>query len=177
MANSKTKKRKKRIILFVILLAVAALAVTAVFKKKEAAITIQTEKVPRRNLTELVVANGKIQPVVEVKISPEVSGEILELPFKEGQHVKKGELLVSIRPDNYVATRDSSLANYRYSMANSNNSAAGLEKAELEYLRNQQLFNSKLISDSDFLTAKTAFDVAKATLAASVEQVSMAYAS
>src|SRR5579872_6928344 len=175
MANSKTKKRKKRIILFVILLAVVALAVTAVFKKKEAAITIQTEKVTRRNLTELVVANGKIQPVLQVKISPEVSGEILELPFKEGQCVKKGDLLVRIRPDNYVATRDSSYANYKNSIANSNSAAANLEKADLEYRRNQELYKAKLISDSDFLTAKTTYDVAVATLAGAAEQVGMAH--
>ena len=92
-------------------------------KKKEVVITIQKEKAARRNITELVVANGKIEPVVQVKISPEVSGEILVLPFKEGQLVKKGELLVSIRPDNYVAARDSSLANFKYSLANSNNAA------------------------------------------------------
>jgi HlyD family secretion protein len=176
MANSKTKKRKKRIILFVILLAVAALAVTAVFKKKEAAITIQTEKVTRRNLTELVVANGKIQPVLQVKISPEVSGEILELPFKEGQCVKKNDLLVRIRPDNYLATRDSSFASYKSQMANSNSAAASLEKAGLEYQRSKELFKHKLISDSDFLTAKTTYDVAVATLAGAVEQVGMAHA-
>src|SRR6201999_1570392 len=78
---------------------------------------------------------------------------------------------------NYVATRDSSLANYKYSLANSNTSAANLEKAELEYRRSQELFKTKLISDSDFLTAKTAYDVAKAALEGSAEQVGMAAAS
>ncbi len=177
MATPKAKKRKKRLIFSAILLAIVALAVTAAFNKKEVAITVQTEKAVRRNLTELVVANGKIEPVKEVKISPEVSGEILELPFKEGQCVKKGDLLVSIRPDNYVATRDSSYANYKSSMANSNSAAASLEKADLEYQRSKELFKHKLISDSDFLTAKTTFDVAVATLAGAVEQVGMAHAS
>lgn len=158
-------------------LLLVALGLTAAFKKKEATITIQTEKVTRRNLTELVVGSGKVEPVHQVNISPEVSGEILELPFKEGQCVKKGDLLVRIRPDNYVATRDSSLANFKNSIANSNSAAANLEKAELEYHRNQALFKDKLISDSDFLTAKTTYDVAVATLAGSAEQVSMAYAS
>jgi HlyD family secretion protein len=177
MANPKSKKRKKILIFSLLFVVVAALAVVAIVKKKEVPVTIQKEKATRRNLTELVVANGKIQPVVQVKISPEVSGEILKLPFKEGQEVKKGELLVSIRPDNYVAARDSSLANYKYSMANSNNAAANLEKAALEYQRNQELFKKKLISDSDFLTAKTTYDVAKATLDGASEQVGMAYAS
>src|ERR1700733_3182825 len=105
MANVKSKKRKKIIIFSVIVLVLVGLGAIAFFKKKEVAISVQTEKAARRNLTELVPANGKIQPVLQVKISPEVSGEILELPFKEGQNVKKGDLLVSIRPDNYVATR------------------------------------------------------------------------
>src|SRR5580704_14729877 len=148
MAKTSSKKRKKIIIFSLILVIVAGLSAVAIFKKKEVVVTIQKEKATRRNLTELVVANGKIQPVVQVKISPEVSGEILELPFKEGQLVKKGDLLVSIRPDNYVAARNSARANYKYSMANSNNAAANLEKCSLEYIRNQELFKTKLITDS-----------------------------
>src|SRR5271166_6665010 len=100
MAVQKSKKRRKIIIFSVILLVVAGLSAVAVFKKKEVPITVQKDKAARRSLTELVVANGKIQPVLEVKISPEVSGEILELPFREGDSVKKDDLLVSIRPDN-----------------------------------------------------------------------------
>lgn len=177
MANSKSKKQRKIIVFTLIVVVVAALTVVAILRKQEVAVTIQKEKAIRRNLTELVVANGKIQPVLQVKISPEVSGEVLELPPKEGQFVKKGDLLVKIRPDNYVATRDSSRANYKYSMANSNNAAANLEKAFLEYQRNQELYKQKLISDSDYLTAKTTFDVAKSTLAGASEQVGMAFAS
>jgi HlyD family secretion protein len=177
MANPKTKKRKKFIFIAAFILVVAGLSAVAIFKKKEVPITIQKEKAARRNLTELVVANGKIESVVEVKISPEVSGEILQLPYKEGDHVNSNDLLVAIRPDNYVATRDSAQANYRSSLANSNSSAANLEKAALEYQRNQELFKTRLISDSDYLTAKTAYDVAKAQLDSSSEQVGMAAAS
>src|ERR1700735_873381 len=140
MANPKSKSRKKIIIITLLVLVIGGLAAVAFLKQKEVPVNIQKEKVARRNLTELVVANGKIQPVLEVKISPEVSGEILELPFKEGDSVKKGDLLVSIRPDNYVAARNSSLANYKSSMANSNSAAASLDKALLEYQRNQELF-------------------------------------
>jgi HlyD family secretion protein len=177
MANPKAKRKKRRLVVFGMVLLLVALGLTAAFKRKEVAITIQTEKVTRRNLTELVVGSGKVEPVHQVNISPEVSGEILELPFKEGQCVKKGDLLVRIRPDNYVATRDSSFANYKSSIANSNSAAASLEKAELEYHRNQALFKDKLISDSDYLTAKTTYDVALASLAGAAEQVSMAHAS
>ena len=177
MAVSKSKKRKRRIIYFFIFILVVGLGAKSMFTKRDLPVTVQEEKVARRSLTELVVANGKIQPVLQVKISPEVSGEIIELPIKEGQLVKKGDLLVKIRPDNYKAARDSSLANYKYSLANSNTAVANLEKAELEYKRNDQLFQHKLISDSDFLTAKTTYDVAKAALDAAKEQVGMAKAS
>ncbi|HOY58023.1 MAG TPA: efflux RND transporter periplasmic adaptor subunit, partial [Verrucomicrobiota bacterium] len=80
MANIKAKKRRKLVVLLLIFVALGGLGALAVFKKREAAITVQTEKVERRTLTELVVANGRIQPVFQVKISPEVSGEIIELP-------------------------------------------------------------------------------------------------
>ena len=71
------------------------------------------DKVVRRDITEMVVANGRIQPVVQVVINPEVSGEIIDLPVKEGQPVKKGEILVRIKPDNYIAQRNSAEANYK----------------------------------------------------------------
>src|SRR6267154_2807626 len=110
MATS--KKRRKTLIFSII-----ALTVGAIVKKREVVITIQTEKVGRRNLTEIVVANGKIQPVVQVKISPEVSGEIIDLPVKEGQQVKKGDLILKIKPDFYIANRSQSMANYESSRA------------------------------------------------------------
>src|ERR1700747_472373 len=115
MANS--KKRRKTIVFSIIGLALASLTVGAIFNKREAVITVQTEKVERRNLTEIVIANGKIQPVLQVKISPEVSGEIIELPVKEGQDVKKGDLILKIKPDFYVANRNQAKANYESSLA------------------------------------------------------------
>src|SRR5579863_701060 len=177
MANPKAKKRRKKIIFGAIMLGVAVLALTAAFKKKDAVVTVQMEKAARRNITELVKASGKVQPVLQVKISPEVSGEIVALPVKEGQNVKKGDLLVTIRPDNYEATRDQQKANYRYALANSNTASANLEKALSDYLENEALYKKKLISDADFQAAKTTLDVAKASLSASSEQVSVALAS
>src|SRR5712675_1200637 len=114
MANS--KKRKQIAIFSLIGLALAGLTVAAIVHKREVVISVQTEKVARRNLTEIVVANGKIQPVVQVKISPEVSGEIIELPVKEGQQVKKGDLILKIKPDYYIANRNQSKANYESSL-------------------------------------------------------------
>jgi HlyD family secretion protein len=176
MANNKSKSERKIILFSILGLLVVGGGLASRFVKGTTPISIATEKVTRRNITEVVVANGKIEPVLQVKISPEVSGEIIELRVKEGQDVKKGDLLFKIKPDNYIAARKSAQANYNSSIANRETSRANLEKADLEYKRNDALFKDKLISDSDLLTAKTAYDVAKTTLDAAIEQVSIAHA-
>ena len=175
MANS--KKRKKTLIFGAIGLVLVGLTTAAILKKREVVITVQTEKVERRNLTELVVATGKIQPVLQVKISPEVSGEIIELPIKEGQKVKKGDLILKIKPDFYVASRNQSKASYESSMAARDSAEASLRKAEAEFRRNQDLFRNHLVSDSVFDEVKAAFDVAVAQVTNSEHQVEMAKAS
>jgi HlyD family secretion protein len=176
MANNKSKSERKIIFFTILVLLIVGGVVASKFLKTTPAIPVATEKVTRRNITEVVVANGKIEPVLQVKISPEVSGEIIELPIKEGQSVKKGDLLFKIKPNNYLAARDSAQANYKSAIANRETSRANLEKADLEYKRNDALFAAKLLSESDLLTAKTSFDVAKTTLDASIEQVSIAHA-
>ncbi len=173
---AKSKGKKKIIFFSLLALVIIAAVVYGQFAKRVPPVSITKEKAARRSLTEEVVANGKIEPVLEVKISPEVSGEIIELDVKEGQHVRKNDLLLKIRPDNYVAARDSARANFKYATANKNSSDANLEKAFLEFKRNEALFQARLISESDFLTAKTTYDVAKTTLAGAVEQVSIAQA-
>lgn len=172
MAN--TKKRRKVIIFTVISLVLVALTLAAIFRKREVTITVQTDKVTRHDLTEIVVANGKIQPVVQVVISPEVAGEITELPVKEGGCVKKGDLLVQIKPDNYQALRNSAEAAHRSALAGKVLAQAELERAEAEFKRNDELFHTKLVSDSVWLDFKTAFDVAKLRYTNSVHQVDQA---
>ena len=117
MANPKKKSGRKWLIFIVLLVIALAGSGYAWFRKKDIPAVVQAEKSLRRNLTELVVANGKIQPVLQVVINPEVSGEITELPVKEGQKVKKGDLLVKIKPDNYQAARNSSEAAYKSALA------------------------------------------------------------
>src|SRR5882724_249724 len=175
MANS--KKRRKILVFSVIGLALIALTAGAFFRKREVVITVQTEKVARHNLTEIVVANGKIQPVIQVKISPEVSGEIIELPVKEGQFVNKGDLILKIKPDFYVANRNQAEASYKSSLAGQATSEANLHKAEAEYRRNQGLFIQKYISESIFDEVKAAYEVAQAQCTSSTHQVEMAKAS
>jgi HlyD family secretion protein len=179
MANPKRKGRGWFwLVIVVLLLAGGGGSVWYFFiRKKEPIVTVQTEKVTRRNITEIVVANGKIQPVLQVMINPEVSGEIIELPVKEGQTVKKGDLLVRIKPDNYRAIRNSSEANYRSALASKTLAEANLAQAQAEYKRNEELFRAKLVSDSQYIEAKTAFEVARATVESSGHQADQAKAS
>ena len=158
---AKSKKGRKLIVFGIIALVLVALTLAAVFRKKEDAISVQTDKVKRRDLTELVVANGKIQPVVQVVISPEVAGEIVALPVREGDRVKKGDLLVQIKPDNYRASRNSAEASFKSAQAGQTLAAAELERAAAEHFRNQELFKNKLVSDSVMMEFKTAYEVSK----------------
>src|SRR6266516_5660112 len=174
MANS--KKRRKILIFGLILLGLGGLSVWAILKKREVVITVQTEKVARRNLTEIVVANGKIQSVLEVKLSPAVSGEIIELPVKEGQSVKKGDLLVKIKPDSYIANVKSAEAQYLSSDSGKDLALATMRKAELEFKRNEELLLGKLESESTFLEFKTGFEVAQAQYESATHQVAVAKA-
>ncbi len=142
------------------------------FSKKP--LTVQTDKAMRRNLTELVTATGKVQPVLAVKISPEVSGEIIDLPVKEGQSVKKGDLLVRIKPDFYIASRNSAEASFKSAEASRTTAIAQAAKAESEFRRNKELFEKKLVSESVYDEFRTAFDVAKSQANSAGHQIEMA---
>jgi len=175
-AAPKKKRRGKSIWFFIAFGILLVLALVVVLRKKEPAITVQTEKVMRRSLTEVVVANGKIQPVLQVTISPEVSGEITELAVREGQFVHKGDLLLKINPDVYVAGLNQAKAGYESSLAGKTTATANLEKAETDYTRNKELFASKLLSESDFIGFKVARDVAEAQVESADDQVDVAKA-
>ena len=174
----KSKKRKRKWILTIILfIAIGGSIVATFFSKKDDAISIETGKVERRDITEEVVANGRVQPVLQVKISPEVSGEIIELPVKEAQKIKKGDLLLRIKPDFYIANRNSAEANYKSSLSDLVTGNANLAKAKAELERNKELFNSELISESVFMDFETSFQIAEASLKSSEHRVEMAQAS
>jgi HlyD family secretion protein len=143
---------------------------------RDAAVPVVTEKILRRTLTETVVANGKIYPVLQVHISPEVSGEIIELAVKEGQAVHKGDLLLRIKPDYYVAAVNQAKASYESSLAGKATAAANLERAEADFKRNQELFHRNLLSESDYISYKVACDVARAQLESAGHQVEVAKA-
>lgn len=158
---------------------VAVLAVGAMYwslRKKDPAVAVQTEKVVRHSITETVIANGKVYPVMQVHISPEVSGEITNLPVKEGQYVHKGDLLLQINQDVYVAALNQANAGYESAVAAKLTAVANLEKAETDYTRNKELFARKLLSESDYIGFKVARDVAKAQVASAEDQVNLAKA-
>jgi HlyD family secretion protein len=172
----KPKKRRKIIVFSLIALVLIGLGAVAFLRKREVIITIQTEKVSRRDLIEKVVANGRIQPVLQVKISPEVSGEIIDLPVKEGQAVKKGDLLLKIKPDFYVAQLHQFEAGHEAALANKAQAEANLTRAEADFKRNSDLFKQNLISDAEFVGFKASFDVAKAQVENATHNVESARA-
>ena len=144
---------------------------------RNTALAVVTEKAQRRNLTEVVTGSGKLQPVVQVKISSEVAGEIIELPVKEGQRVKKGDLLVKVRADLYQAALKSQEASLKSAQADLLTAEANARKADAEFKRGYELFTKKLVSDSIFDDIRTASEVAKANAAASAQRIEMARAS
>jgi len=167
----KTKKRHRRKLIIAALLVLVVGAVTFKFLHKPAqVISVQVEKATCRDLTETVVANGRIQPVTQVVISPEIAGEIIELPVVEGQVVKKGELLVQIKRDNYIASRNSSEASYKSALGSRMQAEAELQKAETDFKRNEELSKSRLISPSVFMEFKTSYEIAKLRLQNALHQ-------
>ena len=155
--------------ILIVLIATVGGAFT-VFRNKDEVIAVQVDQVARRDLTEIVVASGRIQPVTQVIISPEVAGEIIDLPVVEGQLVKPGDLLLQLKRDNYQASRNSAEAHFKFAQGSRQQAEAELEKAEADFRQNEQLFANKLISASIFTGFKTAYEVAKLRLANSLHQ-------
>lgn len=124
--------------------------------------TVEVKKVALVDIVETVSATGKIQPEVEVKISSEVSGEILELPFKEGQQVKKGDLLVRINPDLIQSAVNRSEATYQNVRASLEQAEANLKQAKADYDRNKSLFEKGVISKADWDRSVASYETAVA---------------
>lgn len=120
------------------------------------------KEVTLKDIVETVSATGKIQPEIEVKISSEVSGEILELPFKEGQEVKKGDLLVRVNPDLIQSAVSRSQASYQNVRAGLEQAEANLKQAKADYERNQTLFNKGVISKADWDRSIATYETAVA---------------
>ena len=159
---------KKKTIIWIVAIAVLLIILLLVGKKagwfgksgnfKQVEIT----KVEPIDIAETVAATGKIQPEVEVSLSSEVSGEIIELPVKEGQQVEKGDLLVKINPDLIQSALSQSQAGLQNVRAQLSQSEANLKNAEATYNRNKTLFEKGVISKSEWDRSVADFEVAQA---------------
>ncbi len=156
MANGK-KKNKKKLFIFggLGMLLVVVILIVAFGGNKEEIIQVQTEPVAKRTITQVVSATGKINPVFQVTISAEVTGEIVELPVEEGDNVHKGQLLVRIKPDIYIAQKNKAEATLAQARATLNSRQAVLDQVEADYKRVQGLYEKGLASDADLEAAKS----------------------
>jgi HlyD family secretion protein len=177
---SKRKKRwsrKKRYIVFGSIGLVLLWIISSIISgKREKPIPVTTEKAVRKTIVETVSATGKIQPETEVKISPEVAGEIIELPVEDGMAVKKGDLLMKIRPDSYKAQLEQQEAGISSAKATNLQQKAAMQKAEQDFKRSQDLFNKKMISAQEYNAAEAGFGVAKNTFESSLHEIERAQA-
>lgn len=154
-----------KIIIGVVILALVVLMAGSKmgwFGKKGNFKEVTVKEVSQKDIVETVSATGKIQPEVEVKISSEVSGEILELPFKEGQEVKKGDLLVRVNPDLIQSAVSRSQASYQNVRAGLEQAEASLKQAKADYDRNKTLFDKGVISKADWDRAIASYETAQA---------------
>ncbi|MFN2508734.1 MAG: efflux RND transporter periplasmic adaptor subunit [Chthoniobacterales bacterium] len=171
------RSRKKRYIIGgAVTLLVLWVVTSVILGKREKPIPVVTEKAVRRTIVQTVSATGKIQPETEVKISPEVAGEITELPVTDGMQVKKGDLLMKIKPDSYKALVEAQVAAISAARATNLQMKAAAAKAEQDLRRSQDLFTKKMISESEFVAAQTAYDVARSTYESSLHEIERAEA-
>ena len=175
--GKKRRSRRKRYIIFgSICLVLLLIIVWAVASRREKPIPVTTEKAVRKTILQTVSATGKVQPETEVKISPEVAGEIIELPVTDGMPVKKGDLLVKVKPDSYKALLEQQEAAISTARATNLQQKATMMKTEQDLKRAEDLFNKKLISVQDYNAAQAADDVAKNTYESSLHEIERAQA-
>lgn len=168
-------------VFLVVLLLFAVIGKKAGWFGKSITYEVVTENATVRNITEIITANGKIQPETEVKITPDVSGEIVELVVNDGDAVKKGQLLLKIKPDNYISGRDRAQASLNGAKAELANARAMLaqvesrhEQARLSFNRNKRLWEERTISESEWENAQASSNIAIAEVTAAQQKVASA---
>ncbi len=178
---------KSKKTLYILLAITILLIIIAIVGKKAGwfgagvEIEVAVDEAEKRTLVETITANGKIQPETQVKISPDVSGEIVDLQIKEGDKVKAGDFLLKIQPDTYISMRDRAEAAVNTARANLANAKARLAQvkaqfvqAELAYKRSKTLWEQKTISESEWETAESQYLTAKAEVEAGQQNVNSA---
>src|SRR3954452_8438125 len=172
----KRRSRTRRYIIIGASLLVLWIIVSTILGKREKPIPVTTEKAVRRTIVQTVSATGKVQPETEVKISPEVAGEIIELPVEDGKSVKKGDLLVKIKPDSYKALLEQQEAAISSAKATNLQQKASMVKAEQDLKRADDMYAKKTISIQEYNTAQAAYDVSKNTYESSLHEIERAQA-
>lgn len=173
------KSKKKKYILPLIIVLIIILAVMkscGVFGSNEKIDQVETQQATTATIVQIVTASGKIKPSTEVKIAPEVSGEITQLTVKEGDEVKKGQLLVQIKQDIYISAVNRAQAAVQQSIAALEQSAARLKESESEYKRSKLLFESGTIARADWEATEANYKVARLTYDASKSSLESARA-
>jgi HlyD family secretion protein len=174
----KTNKILKILVPAVVLLIIlAVIGKKAGWFGKAATVKVAVENAEKRTIVETITANGKIQPETEVKITPDVSGEIVELTVKEGDRVEKGQLLLRIKPDVYISQKDRSLAAISSARARLAQAEAQFIQAELSFNRTKQLYDEQTISKSEYEQAEASYSVAKSEVDAAKFSIVSAEAS
>ena len=175
-ARKQRARRRKQIIWGAVGFFVLWLVVSMALSKREKPIPVTTEKAVRKTILQTVSATGKIQPETEVKISPEVAGEIIELPVEDGKKVKKDDLLVKIKPDSYKALLEQQEAAISSAKATNLQQKATMLKAAQDLKRAEDMYAKKTISIQEYNAAQAAADVAKNTFESSLHEIERAEA-
>jgi HlyD family secretion protein len=168
--------RTRKIIYSSVAVLLLWIIVSAILPKREKPIPVTTDKAVRRTILQTVSATGKIQPEIEVKISPEVAGEIIDLPVEDGKAVKKGDLLVKIKPDTYKALLEQQEAAISSAKATNLQQKATMLKTEQDIKRAEDMYAKKTISVQEYNAAQAAYDVAKNTFESSLHEIERAEA-
>lgn len=175
--RAKRSRRRRYIVIGVVAVIIVWIVGAVIASKREKPIPVTTEKAVRKTIVQTVSATGKVQPETEVKISPEVAGEIIDLPVEDGMPVKKGDLLVKIKPDTYKALVEQQEAAISTAKATNLQQKATMVKAEQDLKRAEDLYSKKMISAAEYNAAQAASDVAKNTYESSLHQIEQAEAS
>ena len=165
------------IVITVLVVILAVIGKKAGWFGKAETFEVAVEKGEKRTIVETITANGKIQPETEVKISPDVSGEIVNLFIKEGEYVEEGKLLLKIKPDIYISMRNRVRASLNSAKARLAQVEAQYVQSNLSYERNKKLWEQQTISESDYESAEAAYKMAKADLSAAKYSVKSSEAS
>lgn len=181
------KKKKSNKILYIlgglvgvlILFAIVGKSAGWVGQKKK--IQVEISEAEKNTIIEKVSASGQVQPVVEVSLSPEVSGEIIEMEIEEGDSVSKGDFLLRIRPDNFQSAYDQAVAGLNQqkaslaqAKASRSRAAANYKRAEQDFNRQKKLFEEKVISEADYQLAEANYQIAEQDYESAKESVNAA---